>query len=155
MNRERKFILYGVIYSIVLLLVQFIFFYRGTPAVYNLSGNGINLIPFRTLTHYIKYYDHFNRVIIIKQIISCFALLPLSIVLGFCSKSKTTEWKKCLLYFLFVSILISFLSRLAQVGVFEIDHVIFRTIIGFGSFYLFKNCFKKFNKYATKKAMQS
>lgn len=138
MKSERKFVVYGAVYAIVLLLVQFIFFYRGTPAVYNLSGCGINLIPFRTLAEYIKYYDHFNKSIIVKQIISCFALLPLSIVLGFSSKSKTTDWKKYLLYFFLTALLTSFLSRVTQVGVFEIDHVIFRTIIGFGFFCLFK-----------------
>ena len=138
MKSERKFVVYGAVYAIVLLLVQFIFFYRGTPTVYNLSGSGINLIPLRTLTQYIKYYDHFNRDIIVKQIVSCFALLPLSIVLGFSSKSKTTDWKKYLLYFFLTALLTSFLSRVTQVGVFEIDHVILRTVVGFGFFCLFK-----------------
>lgn len=138
MKSERKFVVYGVVYAIVLLLVQFIFFYRGAPAVYNLSGSGINLIPFRTLAWYIKYYDHFNKAIIVKQIISCFVLLPLSIVLGFSSKDKSIDRKKYLLYFLLTALLTSFLSRVTQVGVFEIDHVIFRTIIGFGFFCLFK-----------------
>lgn len=138
MKSERKFVVYGVLYAIVLLLVQFIFFYRGTLAIYNLSGSGINLIPFRTLAEYIKYYDHFNKSIVVKQIISCFALLPLSIVLGFSSKSKKADLKKYLLYFFLTALLTSFLSRITQVGVFEIDHVILRTIVGFGFFCLFK-----------------
>lgn len=138
MKSERKFVVYGAVYAIVLLLVQFIFFYRGTPAVYNLSGGGINLIPFRTLAEYIKYYDHFNKAIIFKQIISCFALLPLSIVFGFSANDKAIDRKKYLLYFFLTALLTSFLSRVTQVGVFEIDHVIFRTIIGFVFFCLFK-----------------
>ena len=138
MKSERKFVVYGVVYAIVLLSVQFIFFYRGTPTIYNLSGNGINLIPFRTLAQYIKYYDHFNKATVVKQIISCFALLPLSIVLGFSAKDKALDRKKYLLYFFLTALLTSFLSRVTQVGVFEIDHVIFRTIVGFGFFCLFK-----------------
>lgn len=131
-----------VIYTSVLLAIKYITNPRGISLLSNMGDNGINLIPFATIGHYLANIGHYNESIILGGLFSIFWFVPLAIIIGFFdvfSKNYNKVLSGCLI--VTAVLLYSIISRVLLLGVFDIDSVMLRVVVSIVCYILFTKIF--------------
>ncbi len=131
-----------LIYTFVLLSIKYITNPRGISLLLNLGENGINLIPFATISHYLANIGHYNDSIILGGLFSIFWFVPLAIIIGFFdvfSKNYNKVLSGCLI--VAAVLLYSIISRVLLLGVFDIDTVVLRVVSSIVCYILFTKIF--------------
>lgn len=137
--KKNKTVLVCILYILFLIVVKLFNF---SVPFYSLNKfhNGINFIPLTTTLEYVNNFNNYNPSIILKVFLSLFIFVPISIYLGTQKRDKFTP------YLLAITVLsFSILVRLFGIGYFDIDIIILRIIISYGTYFLTTklNAFKK------------
>jgi glycopeptide antibiotics resistance protein len=115
-----------VLYTAFMIYVLFLSsYYNRTP-----GREEMNLIPFKTINNYIKYFKHYGLERWLTNLFgNVIVFIPLGILLPILFKRL-----RCFLYVLsvtfFSSLLAEILQRVFRVGSFDVDDIILNTIGG-------------------------
>jgi glycopeptide antibiotics resistance protein len=120
-----------IIYIIVAVILLFLSPYRQAAYEINSSGsNPYNIIPFKTITDYIKASSHINQSIWMSNLFgNVLAFFPLGIFLPWLFKSSIGFWRTISFVFLATST-VEILQFATRVGSFDIDDIILNTTGG-------------------------
>jgi glycopeptide antibiotics resistance protein len=121
------FILYIILAAVLLFLSP----YRQAAYEINSAGtNPYNLIPFKTISDYIKASSHINQSIWITNLFgNVLAFLPLGFFLPLLFE-RFMGFRRTTLMVLFATSLVEILQFLTRVGSFDIDDIILNTLGG-------------------------
>ncbi len=131
-----------LIYTFVLLSIKYITNPRGISLLSNMGDNGINLIPFATISHYLANIGHYNDSIILGGLFSFFMFVPLAIIIG-CFDVFSKNCNKVLSVCLIVAavLLYTIIARVLLLAVFDIDSVVLRVVAAIVCYILFTKIF--------------
>ncbi|WP_079509315.1 VanZ family protein [Mesobacillus jeotgali] len=120
-----------ILYIILAALLLFLSPYRQAANEINSTGtNPYNLIPFKTITDYIKASSHINQSIWILNLFgNVLAFLPLGLFLPWLFERFIGFWRTTSIVLLATS-LVEILQFLTRVGSFDIDDIILNTLGG-------------------------
>lgn len=120
-----------VIYIILAVILLFLSPYRQAAYEINSAGsNPYNIIPFKTITDYIKASSHINQSIWMSNLFgNVLAFFPLGIFLPWLFKSFIGFWRTISFVFLATST-VEILQFATRVGSFDIDDIILNTTGG-------------------------
>jgi glycopeptide antibiotics resistance protein len=119
------------LYIIIAAVLLFLSPYRQAAYELNTSGsNPYNIIPFKTITDYIKASSHINQSIWISNLFgNILAFLPLGIFLPWLFERFIGFWRTTGTVLLATS-LVEILQFFTRVGSFDIDDIILNTLGG-------------------------
>ena len=119
---------------------------NGRDNAYPHKWNSVNLIPFKTIMHYIQNPEVFNNNIIVNNILgNIVAFTPLGVFIGIFFDSKFL-FLKIILYSLLLSLAFELSQFWMQLGSFDVDDLILNTLggtLGYFVYIFFKKLFKK------------
>ncbi|MBT2662604.1 VanZ family protein [Bacillus sp. ISL-45] len=128
-----------IIYIIIAVILLFLSPYRQAAYEINSAGsNPDNIIPFKTITDYIKASSHINKNIWMSNLFgNVLAFFPLGIFLPWLFKRLMGFWRTTSTVFLATSS-VEILQFATRVGSFDIDDIILNTIGGAIGYLLIK-----------------
>jgi glycopeptide antibiotics resistance protein len=120
-----------IMYIIIAVILLFLSPYRQAAYEINSTGtNPYNIIPFKTITDYIKASSHINKNIWMSNLFgNVLAFFPLGIFLPWLFKRLIGFWRTTTTVFLATSS-VEILQFVTRVGSFDIDDIILNTIGG-------------------------
>ncbi|WLR56855.1 VanZ family protein [Mesobacillus subterraneus] len=120
-----------IIYIIIAVILLFLSPYRQAAYEINSAGaNPYNIIPFKTITDYIKASSHINQSIWMSNLFgNVLAFFPLGTFLPWLFKSFSGFWRTIGTVFL-ATTSVEILQYATRVGSFDIDDIILNTIGG-------------------------
>lgn len=128
-----------IMYIIIAVILLFLSPYRQAAYEINSAGsNPYNIIPFKTITDYIKASSHINQNIWMSNLFgNVLAFFPLGIFLPWLFKRLIGFWRTIASVFLATSS-VEILQFATRVGSFDIDDIILNTIGGALGYLLIK-----------------
>lgn len=126
--KKRRILIIGLVY-VMLLVVLKLARYQVPMYVLNPDISGINVVPFQTIKEYITYFNQYNPANIVKGILSLLIFLPISVIVLLLKKDLLQDSKSIFLYFGLLSTIYAVIVRVLQIGTFDIDTIILRTIV--------------------------
>ncbi|WNF21212.1 VanZ family protein [Mesobacillus jeotgali] len=128
-----------ILYIIIAVILLFLSPYRQAAYEINSTGtNPYNIIPFKTITDYIKASSHINQNIWKSNLLgNVLAFFPLGIFLPWLFKSHIGFWRTATSVFLATSS-VEILQFATRVGSFDIDDIILNTVGGALGYLLIK-----------------
>jgi glycopeptide antibiotics resistance protein len=128
-----------IIYIIIAVILLFLSPYRQAAYEINSAGtNPYNIIPFKTITDYIKASAHINQRIWMSNLFgNILAFFPLGIFLPWLFKRFIGFWRTLSTVFL-ATASVEILQFATRVGSFDIDDIILNTIGGAIGYLLLK-----------------
>lgn len=140
MKKTLKLILWGA-FAVYLLALLYILFLSRPPRIqYSVSEYFLmkmNLLPFKTIVHYISIYSYGYASLAIRNIVGNFLLfLPMGAFLP-CLFKKTNKFWKIIIVVTATVLLVEILQGLLRVGTPDIDDLILNlsgAIFGFAIF---------------------
>ncbi|WP_423406991.1 VanZ family protein [Heyndrickxia sp. MSNUG] len=138
--------LFGL-YVIIAAVLLFFSPYRQAAYEINTSGtHPYNIIPFKTISNYIKASSHINQNIWISNLFgNVLAFLPMGFFLPMLFKRFNGIWKTTCAVFLATSS-VEVLQFLTRVGSFDVDDIILNTAGGIIGYLLFAMVFRIMQK---------
>jgi glycopeptide antibiotics resistance protein len=120
-----------ILYIIIAVILLFLSPYRQAAHEINSAGsNPYNIIPFKTITDYIKASSHINQSIWMSNLFgNVLAFFPLGIFLPWLFERFLGFWRTIITVFLATSS-VEILQFATRVGSFDIDDIILNTIGG-------------------------
>lgn len=128
-----------MIYIIIAVILLFLSPYRQSAYEINSAGsNPYNIIPFKTITDYIRASSHINQNIWMANIFgNVLAFVPLGIFLPWLFKRLIGFWRTTTSVFLATSS-VEIIQFATRVGSFDIDDIMLNTIGGAFGYLLIK-----------------
>jgi glycopeptide antibiotics resistance protein len=128
-----------IMYIIIAIILLFLSPYRQAAYEINSAGtNPYNIIPFKTITDYLKASSHINQSIWMSNLFgNVLAFFPLGIFLPWLFKRLMGFWRTTSSVFLATSS-VEILQFATRVGSFDIDDIILNTIGGAIGYLLIK-----------------
>lgn len=123
-----------VLYTAFMIYVLFISsYYNRIPGRIDM-----NLIPFRTITNYIKYFKHYGLEMWLTNLFgNIIVFIPLGVLLPVIFKNLR-GFVKVVSITLLSSLLAEILQRIFEVGSFDVDDIILNTIGGALGYLIYK-----------------
>lgn len=136
-----------ILYILIAVLLLFLSPYRQAAYEINSAGsNPYNIIPFKTISDYIKASSHINQSIWMSNLYgNILAFLPLGIFLPWLFKKMIGFWQTAGAVFLTTS-LVEILQFFTRVGSFDIDDIILNTVGGAIGYLMFRLIYQIFIK---------
>ena len=138
-------IAYALFGLYVIIAAALLFFspYRQAAYEINTSGtNPYNIIPFKTISNYIKASSHINQDIWISNLFgNVLAFLPMGFFLPLLFRRFNGFWKTAGAVFLATSS-VEVLQFVTRVGSFDVDDIILNTVGGVIGYLLFAMVFR-------------
>ncbi len=95
---------------------------------------GFNLVPCKTILHYVLNFRSFNgNVWFFNLFGNVMAFMPLGFLLPF-TREKLNKLEKIIIVAVFLSLFIEVMQMLYGVGVFDIDDILLNTLGGVGGY---------------------
>lgn len=137
-----SYTLFGL-YIIIAVILLFLSPYRQAAYEINSAGaNPYNIIPFKTITDYIKASSHINQNIWMSNLFgNVLAFFPLGIFLPWLFKRLIGFWRTINSVFL-ATLTVEILQFVTRVGSFDIDDIILNTIGGAIGYLLIKTTYQ-------------
>lgn len=146
-NNIKKFIKYSLIYLIALITLKVVLMLTKGSGIglYNFNSilTGVNLVPFKTISVYLKDFNRYNSSILLNLFASLFIFVPLNFLLLRFKLHNIISSFTIIIYFLLFSLLYSLLNRVLGIGVFDIDFVFLRVLFPIIFYFLLNNIIRR------------
>lgn len=137
-NKLKSIIKYFIIISSVIYIITLIklLFWR-----YHMYSNNVylyNLVPFKTITTYIKNYNHYNFKTWFDNLFgNILLMIPLGFILPYFFK-KLKNTTKIILTIVFIISILEITQFGLHLGSFDIDDIILNTLGGITGIFIFR-----------------